>query len=110
METIAPPSEPAIAQLDESVSTPSPTTISGGVVRLLDLVCDVTVVVGTGNVTVRDCLTMTPGRILVLDQPAGEDLTVMANGVTVVKGEISIDDEITSVRVTEIAPSPIGEL
>ncbi len=90
---------------DDAPAASHPPQIKDGVVRLLDLVCHVSVVVGTGTVTVRDCLSLSEGRLLALDQTAGGDLTVMANGVVVAAGEISVDDEHTSIRVTEVAPS-----
>jgi len=83
--------------------------IRDGVIRLLDLTCGVSILVGTGTISVRDCLTMARGRVLVLDQAAGEDLQILANGVSLARGEVMIDDEVTSIRVTEIAPTIGGE-
>lgn len=78
--------------------------IRHGVVRLLDLSCGVAVVVGTGTISVRDCLLLAPGRVLMLDQTAGEDLQILANGVALARGEVMIDEETTHIRVTDVAP------
>jgi flagellar motor switch protein FliN/FliY len=72
---------------------------------LNDLMCHVTVRVGTGRITVRDCLALVPGRLLHLEQAAGEDLRVLVNGVLVAAGEVVVDEDRTMIRVTEVAPA-----
>ena len=78
--------------------------IRDGAIRLLDLTCNVSVIVGTGTITVRDCLALEPGLVLSLDQSAGDDLRVLANGVLVAAGEVSLDEEALRIRVTRVAP------
>ena len=73
---------------------------------MLDLVCRVDVVLGSGRISVRDCLKMQPQTVLRLEQPAGSDLDVRVHGVPAVRGEVMIVEETTAIRVTEITPPP----
>ena len=77
---------------------------------MLDLVCHVDVVLGTGRISVRDCLKMQPQTVLKLEQSAGADLDVRVAGVSAVKGEVMIVEETTAIRVTEITPPPASGL
>lgn len=76
---------------------------------LLDIVCAVDVVLGTGTISVRDCLKMQAHTVLKLQQSSGSDLSVRVNGVAVVKGEVVIVDDSTALRVTEVVPPPSAE-
>jgi flagellar motor switch protein FliN len=71
-----------------------------------DVVCRVDVVLGTGSITVRDCLKLKRLSVIRLDQSAGADLDVSVHGVPIVSGEIMIIDESTAVRVTAVKPPP----
>ena len=91
----------------------SPTSLSSSEIdsqpsefdALGDLVCKVTVVLGTGMISVRDCLDLELLHVLRLSQSAGEDLRVMVNGVAIAKGEVAIIDTSTAIRVTDLAPA-----
>ena len=76
---------------------------------LLDIVCGVDVVLGTGTISVRDCLKMQPQTVLRLQQPSGCDLAVSVHDVVLVKGEVVIVDDSTALRVTEVVPPPSAE-
>jgi flagellar motor switch protein FliN/FliY len=76
---------------------------------LLDIVCAVDVVLGTGTISVRDCLKMQPHTVLRLQQSSGSDLLVRVHDVVVVKGEVVIVDDSTALRVTEVTPPPSAE-
>jgi flagellar motor switch protein FliN/FliY len=71
-----------------------------------DLACPVTVQLGTGTVTVRRLLTLERNSVLRLSQAAGDELQVLVNGVLLAKAEVVIIEDATSVRITEILPSP----
>ena len=71
---------------------------------LAELRCPVTVVLGTGTITVRQCLGLERQTVLSLRETAGEDLRVMVNGVLVARGEVAIIDTHTAVRITDLAP------
>jgi flagellar motor switch protein FliN len=72
---------------------------------LLDVMCDLSVVLGSGAITVRRCLGLKRHSVLRLDQSAGEDLLVTVNGVVLAKGEVVIVEDSTAIRITEI-PAP----
>ena len=73
---------------------------------MLDVVCRVDVVLGTGSITVRDCLKLQRTSVIRLTQPAGSDLEVRVHGVPTARGEVVIIDDRTAVRVTDILPPP----
>jgi flagellar motor switch protein FliN/FliY len=74
---------------------------------LLDVICDLSVILGTGTVTVRRCLGLQRHSVLRLEQSAGEDLQVTVNGVTIARGEVVIVEDSTAIRITEV-PQPSG--
>lgn len=73
---------------------------------LQDVRCPVTVVLGTGMMTIRTCLSLGPNSLITLGQSAGEDLTLVVGGVQLARGEIVIIDDSAALRVTEISPAP----
>jgi len=76
---------------------------------MLDVTCRVEVIVGTGSITVRDCLKLQRDSIIRLTQPAGSDLQVTVQGVPAASGEIVIDDDTASVRISSVLPPPGAE-
>jgi flagellar motor switch/type III secretory pathway protein FliN len=77
---------------------------------MLDVPCHVEVIVGTGSITVRECLKLQRDSIIRLAKPAGADLLVQIQGVATATGEIVVDDDTTSVRIAEILPPPGTEV
>lgn len=73
---------------------------------MLDVVCRVDVVLGTGSITVRDCLKLQRLSVVRLGQSAGSDLEVRVHGVPAAKGEVVIIDDSTAIRVTEVMAQP----
>lgn len=71
-------------------------------VGLLDVELPVTILLGTGTVKVKRCLSLEPDSILKLDQPAGEDLVIAVNGIRLARGEVMIVEDSTAVRITSI--------
>jgi flagellar motor switch protein FliN len=88
-----------------SSSTDATATYAG----MLDVTCRVEVIVGTGSITVRDCLKLQRDSVVRLAQPAGSDLQVTVQGVPTATGEIVIDDDTTSVRISSVLPPPGAE-
>jgi len=76
---------------------------------LSDVTCEVAVVLGTGRMSVRECLYLKPKTVIPLEQPAGSDLHVRINGVLIAHGEVAIVDDSTNVRLTSIVPPPSAE-
>jgi flagellar motor switch protein FliN/FliY len=73
---------------------------------MLDVMCGVDVVLGTGSITVRDCLKLQRQSVIRLHQSAGADLEVRVQGVPTAAGEVVIVDESTAIRVTAVTPPP----
>jgi flagellar motor switch protein FliN/FliY len=72
--------------------------------RLQDATCRIELVLGTGTMSLRECLALVKGSVLRLAQPAGGYLQVVANGVPVARGEVVMLDQSVAVRVTDILP------
>jgi len=54
--------------------------------RLQDANCRIELVLGTGTMSLRECLTLTQGSIVRLSETAGGYLQVLANGVPLARG------------------------
>ncbi len=76
---------------------------------LLDVPCRVEVIVGSCTLTVRDCLKLKRDSVIRLTQLAGSDLQVTIQGVPLAAGEIVVDDETTSVKISEVLRPPSAE-
>lgn len=79
---------------------------TGPYVGMLDVTCAVDVVLGTGTISVRDCLKMQRLSVIRLQQSAGSDLEVRVHGIGIASGEVVIIDDSTAVRITNITPPP----
>jgi len=75
--------------------------------RLRDVTCPVSVILGTGVISVRACLALARNSVIRLRQSAGEDLQVFVGGVPVARGEVVIVEDSTAIRLTEMLP-PTG--
>jgi flagellar motor switch/type III secretory pathway protein FliN len=78
-------------------------------VPLHDVTCDVSIVLGTGRMTVRDCLYLKPKTVIPLTQAAGSDLQMLVNGVPVATTEVVVLDDSTQARLTQIVAPPSTE-
>lgn len=74
---------------------------------LQDIRCLVDVIIGTGVLTLRDCLTLQRQHVVKLVEPAGGDLSIRVHGVTLATGEVVVVDNAAALRVTHIVP-PAG--
>jgi flagellar motor switch protein FliN/FliY len=88
---------PALASDDESFA------------RLVDVRCPVSVVLGTGTISVRECLALVPRSVVRLKQSAGEDVQVVVGNVAVARAEVVIVEDSTAVRLTEILKPALQE-
>jgi flagellar motor switch protein FliN len=71
--------------------------------RLGDVVCAVSVQLGTGRLSVRHLLALEPDTVLRLGQGAGEDLQLLVHGVAIATGEVVIIENSTVLRVTQLS-------
>jgi flagellar motor switch protein FliN/FliY len=76
---------------------------------LMDVSCQVDVVLGTCAVTVRDCLALERGSVVRLMQAAGGDLELRAQGVPLAQGEVVVLDDRTHLRINRILPPASSE-
>lgn len=78
--------------------------------RDLDLLGDVdlevTVQLGTVQLTVRELLAVQDGTVLELDRAAGAAVDVLVNGRLIARGDVVVIDEELGVRITEILARP----
>lgn len=70
-----------------------------------EVTCHVTGQLGTGSLSVRECLALKRQSIIRLDASAGEDLLILVNGVPIVRAEVVIIDNTTAFRVTDVLPA-----
>ena len=61
---------------------------------------------GTGTITVRQCLALDRNSLVELGQSAGEDLQLTVNGVLLARGEVVIIEDSAGLRITEITSPP----
>ncbi len=92
--------------MSSSPTSSSSTDGTAAFLGMLDVRCKVDVVVGHGSITVRDCLKLRRDSVIRLAETAGADLVVLVQGVAAATGEIVVDDETTSVKITGILPPP----
>jgi flagellar motor switch protein FliN/FliY len=74
--------------------------------QLLDVPVGADVLLGTGTVTIRQCLALDRNSLLELRQSAGEDLLLDIHGVHIARGEIVIVEDSAALRITEISAPP----
>ena len=74
---------------------------------LFDVRCHVDVVIGTGVLTLRECLALQPHHVVRLSEPAGGDLSIRVHGVTIACGEVVVTDNAAGLRITRVVP-PAG--
>jgi flagellar motor switch protein FliN len=92
-----------------SSDTASKTSELADLAPLYDVPCEVSVVLGTGRVSVRQCLYLKPKTVIPLAQVAGADLQLLVNGVPIATGEVAVLDDSAAVRLTHIVPPPSTE-
>jgi flagellar motor switch/type III secretory pathway protein FliN len=73
---------------------------------MLDVRCAVDFVLGTGTVTMRECLRLQRHSVIRLIQREGADLSVSVRGVTIATGEVVIIDDSTALRISHVRPPP----
>jgi flagellar motor switch/type III secretory pathway protein FliN len=95
------------SQTSSSNSEPPVQGVDPALAPMFDVKCLVEFILGTGTITIRECLRLEPHSILRLKQSAGSDLTVRVHNVLLAMGEVVIADETTALRISRVAP-PAG--
>lgn len=69
---------------------------------VLDIPVDVSLRVGSTDISIRDLVSLVEGSVIALDQDAGEPMDVLVNGTLIAHGEIVVVDEQYGVRLTDV--------
>jgi flagellar motor switch/type III secretory pathway protein FliN len=92
---------------DLAVAAPTPVAAPPvDLSSMYDVRCAVDFIVGTGVVTMRECLQLQRHSVLQLIQREGADLHVSVRGVTIAHGEVVIIDDSTALRISHVRPPP----
>jgi flagellar motor switch/type III secretory pathway protein FliN len=77
---------------------------------LMDVLCPVSVRLGSGSLSVRSCLALKPHSIVRLQQAVGNDLDLCVHDVVIAHAEVAIVDDSTSIRLTEVVSPGADEV
>lgn len=92
-----------------SSSSSDVSVVPEALASMLDVACAVDFVIGSGQLTVRECLRLNRNSVVKLFQTAGGDLDVIVHGVSIAHGEVAVIDDSAALRVTRITvPSGVG--
>lgn len=69
---------------------------------VLDIPVDVSLRVGSTDITIRDLVSLVDGSVISLDRDAGEPMDVLVNGTLIAHGEIVVVDDRYGVRLTDV--------
>ena len=69
---------------------------------VLDIPVDVSLRVGSTNISIRNLVSLVEGSVIALDQDAGEPMDVLVNGTLIAHGEIVVVDDQYGVRLTDV--------
>ncbi len=97
---------------DELESKPGKAAPQGADVNLnlvLDVPVNVSLRVGSTDISIRDLVALVEGSVIALDQNASEPMDVLVNGMLIAHGEIVVVDEKFGVRLTDVV-SPVERI
>jgi len=69
---------------------------------VLDIPVDVSLRVGSTDISIRDLVSLVEGSVIALDQDAGAPMDVLVNGTLIAHGEIVVIDDRFGVRLTDV--------
>lgn len=69
---------------------------------VLDIPVDVSLRVGSTEITIRELVSLVEGSVVALDTDAGEPMDVLVNGKLIARGEIVVVDNRFGVRLTDV--------
>lgn len=73
---------------------------------ILDIPVNISMEVGSTEITIRNLLQLNQGSVIELDRLAGEPLDVLVNGTLIAHGEVVVVNEKFGIRMTDvISPS-----
>ena len=69
---------------------------------VLDVPVDISLRVGSTDISIRDLVSLVEGSVIALDQDAGQPMDVLVNGTLIAHGEIVVVDDQYGVRLTDV--------
>jgi flagellar motor switch protein FliN len=69
---------------------------------VLDIPVDISLRVGSTDISIRDLVSLVEGSVIALDQDAGAPMDVLVNGTLIAHGEIVVIDSQFGVRLTDV--------
>jgi flagellar motor switch protein FliN/FliY len=69
---------------------------------VLDIPVDVSLRVGSTDISIRDLVSLVEGSVIALDQDAGAPMDILVNGTLIAHGEIVVIDDRFGVRLTDV--------
>ena len=76
---------------------------------VLDIPVNVSLRVGSTEISIRDLVKLVEGSVVALDRDATEPMDVLVNGTLIAQGEIVVVDDRFGVRLTDVV-SPIERI
>lgn len=96
-------------ELNEGAKAADGTPADVNLDLVLDIPVDVSLRVGSTDISIRDLVSLVEGSVIALDQDAGEPMDVLVNGTLIAHGEIVVVDEQYGVRLTDVV-SPVERI
>ncbi len=69
---------------------------------ILDVPVNVSLQVGSTEITIRDLVQLVEGSVVALDRESSEPMDVMVNGTLIAHGEIVVVDDSFGIRLTDV--------
>ena len=76
---------------------------------VLDVPVNISLRVGSTDISIRDLVGLVEGSVVALDQSASEPMDVLVNGMLIAHGEIVVVDDKFGVRLTDVV-SPVERI
>ena len=76
---------------------------------VLDIPVDISLRVGSTEISIRDLVKLVEGSVIALDRDASEPMDVLVNGTLIAHGEIVVVDDRFGVRLTDVV-SPLERI
>ena len=96
-------------ELNEGAKAADGTPADVNLDLVLDIPVDISLRVGSTDISIRDLVSLVEGSVIALDQDAGEAMDVLVNGTLIAHGEIVVVDDQYGVRLTDVV-SPVERI
>ena len=91
--------------MSTSPTTPLDKTISPELDRLMDIPVEVTVELGSTEISLRDVMNLASGSLIELDKKADEPVSLYVNRKLIAKGEIVVVENNLGIKITSVITS-----